>query len=86
MLSLKEIQDAFTQHVLADDQRIVEHVIGTKKASSELRLGIYDNAYRERGMLSGRLPTQLSPMPTPSPSIRTKLMWTSSGCGESIGR
>lgn len=48
MLSLKEIQDAFTQHVLADDQRIVEHVIGTKKASSELRLGIYDNAYRER--------------------------------------
>ena len=48
MLSLKEIQDAFTQHVMTNDQRIVEHVVGTKKASSELRLGIYDNAYRER--------------------------------------
>ena len=48
MLSLKEIQDAFTQNVMSGDQSIVEHVVGTKKASSELRLGIYGNAYRER--------------------------------------
>jgi hypothetical protein len=48
MLSLKEIQDAFTQNLMADDQSIVAHVIGTKKASSELRMGIYGNAYRER--------------------------------------
>ncbi len=48
MPSLKEIQDAFTLHVMTDDQSIVEHVVGTKNASSELRLGIYDNAYRER--------------------------------------
>jgi hypothetical protein len=48
MLSLKEIQDAFTNNIMADDQSIVEHVIGTDKASSELRLAIYGNAYRER--------------------------------------
>ena len=48
MLSLKEIQDAFTKNIMADDQSIVEHVIGTKKASNKLRLAIYGNAYRER--------------------------------------
>ncbi|MCK4586676.1 MAG: putative DNA-binding domain-containing protein [Gammaproteobacteria bacterium] len=48
MLSLKDIQDAFTQNLMADDPSIVEHVIGTKKAPSELRMGIYGNAYRER--------------------------------------
>jgi len=48
MPSLKEIQDAFTQNVLSDDPGIVEHIRGTKKASSELRLAIYSNAYRER--------------------------------------
>ena len=48
MLSLKDIQDAFTNNILADDQSIVQHVVGTQKASSEVRLAIYANAYRER--------------------------------------
>ena len=48
MLSLRELQDAFTKNMMADDQAIVEHVVGSKKASSELRIAIYGNAYRER--------------------------------------
>ena len=48
MLSLKEIQHAFTKNVMSDDQSITEHVIGTTMGSSELRMGIYGNAYRER--------------------------------------
>ena len=48
MLSLEEIQKAFTQHVMNDDPGIIKHVSGTEKTPSELRLSIYSNAYRER--------------------------------------
>jgi hypothetical protein len=48
MLSLKEIQDAFTQQVMTGDSCLNEHVVGTEKVSAETRTGIYENAYRER--------------------------------------
>lgn len=48
MHSLKQIQEAFTQHMMTDNPVIENHVMGTERAPVELRLDIYRNAYRER--------------------------------------
>ncbi|WP_455217787.1 HvfC/BufC family peptide modification chaperone, partial [Kaarinaea lacus] len=48
MFSLKQLQDAFTGHLMADNAAIKEHVTGSSKVPGELRLDIYRNAYRER--------------------------------------
>ena len=48
MFSLKQIQDAFTEHIMTDNPVISGHVTGTSKVPSDLRLDIYRNAYRER--------------------------------------
>lgn len=48
MLSLKQLQEAFTEHVTTNNNVITDHVTGTKNVPKELRLDIYRNAYRER--------------------------------------
>ena len=48
MLSLKQIQEAFTEHVMARNDVITGYVAGTNNVPSEKRLDIYRNAYRER--------------------------------------
>lgn len=48
MHSLKQIQDAFSKHVMTNDNVSTDYVIGTMQVSGALRLDIYRNAYRER--------------------------------------
>lgn len=48
MLSLKEVQDAFTQQIMTGDPCLNEHVAKTKNPAAETRIGIYQNAYHER--------------------------------------
>lgn len=48
MHSLRQIQDAFTQHLLNNDTVIKNHITDTEATPVEVRLNIYRNAYRER--------------------------------------
>ena len=48
MLSLKELQDAFIRQVMTGDPCLNEHVVGTESVPARTRVGIYEEAYRER--------------------------------------
>lgn len=48
MFSLKQLQDAFAEHMMTENSVINKHVTGTSKVPGDLRLDIYRNAYRER--------------------------------------
>lgn len=48
MLSLKLVQQAFTEHVMTKNNVIAEYITGTRNVPRERRLDIYRNAYRER--------------------------------------
>lgn len=48
MFSLKQIQDAFTEHMMTDNPVIKNHVSSTREVPADSRLEIYRNAYRER--------------------------------------
>lgn len=48
MTSFSSIQDYFQNYVMTKDESIFDHVIGTKKVPKEVRLAIYENAYRLR--------------------------------------
>lgn len=45
MPGLKELQEAFKQHLITGDGAIAEYVLGTERVSSGTRLDIYVNAY-----------------------------------------
>ena len=48
MPGLRELQEAFRQHLMSGDPAVAAYIAGTKGRSSGERLAVYANAYRAR--------------------------------------